>query len=47
MRDGLAGTDAYLEHWTWSRPAERHGTAEEVVDAVIQELAGQWDQPVD
>jgi hypothetical protein len=47
MRDGLAGTDAYLEQWTWSKPAERDGTAEEVVDAVIREQAEAWGQPVD
>jgi len=47
MRDGLAGTDAYLEHWTWSKPEEREGTAEAVVDAVIRELAEQWGRPAD
>ena len=47
MRDGLAGTDAYLEHWTWSRSEEREGTAEEVVDAVIREQAERWGRPVD
>ena len=42
MRDGLAGTDAYLELWTWSKPAEREGTAQEVVDAVIREQVDAW-----
>jgi hypothetical protein len=47
MRDGLAGTDAYLEAWTWSSPQEREGTAEAVVDAVILELAETWGQRID
>lgn len=38
MRDGLAGTDEYLEHWGWSAASERPGTAEEVADAVLAEL---------
>ncbi len=42
MRDGLAGTDAYLELWTWSKPEVREGTAEAVVDAVIREQAEKW-----
>jgi len=42
MRDGLAGTDAYLEGWAWSRPQRREGTAEEVVDAVIREQVDAW-----
>lgn len=42
MRDGLAGTDAYLEGWKWSRPQDREGTAAEVVDAVIGEQAAAW-----
>jgi len=47
MRDGLAGTDAYLEGWTWSRPQEREGTAADVVDAVIRELVEQWGRSAD
>jgi hypothetical protein len=47
MRDGLAGTDAYLELWAWSKPVERPGTATEVVDAVIAELCREWGRPVD
>jgi hypothetical protein len=47
MRDGLAGTDAYLEKWSWSKPVERPGTADEVVEAVIRELCVEWDRPVD
>jgi hypothetical protein len=47
MRDGLAGTDAYLEAWAWSRPVEMPGTAEEVVDAVIRSLCEEWGRPID
>ena len=47
MRDGLAGTDAYLELWAWSKPQEGEGTAEEVVDAVIREQGEAWGRTVD
>ena len=46
MKEGLAGSDAYLEAWAWSRPEEREGTADEVVDAVIRELCETWGRPV-
>jgi hypothetical protein len=46
MRDGLVGTDAYMAGWSWSKPAEMPGTAEEVVDAVIERLAAEWGHPV-
>lgn len=39
MRDGLAGTDAYLEQWKWSEKRDREGSAEEVLEAVMAELA--------
>ena len=42
MEEGLAGTDAYLAQWSWSKPQEREGTAEEVVDAVIREQVEAW-----
>ncbi len=38
MNEGLAGTDAYLEHWRWTPKLERPGSVEEVADAVIGEL---------
>ena len=47
MREGLAGSDEYMELWSWSKPAEMPGTADEVVDAVIREQAAAWDQPVE
>jgi hypothetical protein len=45
MRDDLAGTDAYLEHWAWSAPAEMPGSADEVADAVVREQAATWGRP--
>ena len=41
MREGLVGTDDYLNHWRWTPKQERPGTAEEVADALIQELEQQ------
>jgi len=42
MREGLAGSDAYLEQWDWSGDLERAGSAEEVASAVASELAATW-----
>jgi hypothetical protein len=39
MREGLAGTDDYLAAFEWSDEVERGGTADEVADAVVAELA--------
>lgn len=47
MRDGQAGTDAYTAGFAWSAPEEREGTAAEVVDAVIRELAASWGRQVE
>ncbi len=47
MVEGLAGTDAYTEGWAWSKPAEREGTAGDVVDAVIREQLEAWDRTGD
>ena len=43
MEKGLAGTDAYLEEWTRGEPQQRDGTAEEVVQAVADELEAQFE----
>ena len=43
MKQGLAGTDAYLEEWTRGETQERDGTAEEVAKAVAEELEAQFD----
>jgi hypothetical protein len=42
MRDGLDGSDAYLEQLEWSEHVEREGGAEQVADAVAAELEAQW-----
>jgi len=47
MRDGLAGTDGYLERWAWSKPVEMPGTADEVVDVVIRSLCEEWGRPIE
>lgn len=39
MREGLAGTDDYLDAFDWSGWTDRDGTADEVADAVVAELA--------
>ena len=39
MREGLAGTDDYLEAFHWSKPVARAGDAETIADAVIAEEA--------
>ena len=44
MEKGLAGTDAYLEEWTRGEPQQRVGTAEEVVQAVADELEAQFEE---
>ena len=38
MRQGLAGTDDYLDQWLWSEKRERPGSAAEVLEQVLQEL---------
>jgi len=38
MQLGLHESDAYIEQWTRSPPAERAGSAVEVADGVVAEL---------
>lgn len=47
MREGLAGTDAYLEEFAWSEDVEQPGSAEEVADAVMAELAERFGRSVE
>ena len=42
MREGLAGTDDYLEAFEWSSEALRDGTADEVVTAVSAEICARF-----
>jgi hypothetical protein len=41
MAEGLAGTDDYLNQWRWTPKKEREGSAEEVAQALIEELLQQ------
>ena len=38
MREGLAGTDDYLEQWHWSEKKERDLPAEELLETLLREL---------
>jgi Virulence factor len=42
MREGLVGSDAYLEQFEWSGDLERPGSPEEVAAAVVAELEAAW-----
>ena len=42
MREGLDGTDDYLDEFEWSAATEREGTADEVVTAVSAELCARF-----
>jgi hypothetical protein len=44
MAANLAGTDDYLNEFTWSEPQLREGTPEEVVAAVVAELDARYPQ---
>ena len=39
---GLQGSDEYLAQWRWSEEEEREGSAQEVAEAVKDELSAQW-----
>jgi hypothetical protein len=43
MRRKLAGTDAYLGHWSKGRPKTREGSAREVAEAVAAELEARYE----
>jgi hypothetical protein len=42
MRQGMAGTDAYLEQWRKGRRQSREGTAHDVAIAVQAELEAEF-----
>ena len=42
MQLGLDESDAYIEQWSQSEPAERPGAAADVADAVIAELEARF-----
>jgi hypothetical protein len=41
VQRGLGGADDYLAQWRWSDEEEREGTAREVAEALVAELAAQ------
>ena len=43
MEQGLIGSDAYLEQWTWRDVEPRDGTPNDVLDAVEAELVATRD----
>jgi hypothetical protein len=47
MREGLVGSDEYLELWEWSGDEERAGTADEVAAEVAAELEARWRDQAD
>ncbi|MBM3676804.1 MAG: hypothetical protein FJW96_02830 [Actinobacteria bacterium] len=42
MREGLVGTDAYLEGWTWAEEEAREGDPAEIAADVVAELEATW-----
>ena len=42
MEKGLAGTDAYLEEWRRGEPQQRDGTAQEIAQAVADEMEAKF-----
>lgn len=38
MKEGLSGTDDYLDFWEWSDKMEREGDVDAVAQAVLSEL---------
>ena len=42
MRDGLYGSDAYLEQLSGRRRSRARSSAEAVADAVVAELEAEW-----
>ena len=45
--EGLAGTGDYLPAFGWSDDIEQDGTADDVADAVVVELAARWGRTPD
>ncbi len=44
MKEGLAGTDAYLDQWQWTEKRERDGDVEEVIEALLRELEAVYEE---
>ncbi len=44
MKEGLAGSDAYLAHWQWSERQERPGEPHAVLLALVKDLERAYDE---
>jgi hypothetical protein len=44
MREGLAGSDDYLQHWHWTEKIERNLPAEELLEVILRELGQEKEQ---
>ena len=44
MKQGLAGTDDYLEHWNRTAPQEREGSPQEIAKALAAEIEARFDE---
>ena len=44
MKEGWAGTDAYLDQWQWTEKRERDGDVEEVIETLLRELEAVYDE---
>ena len=42
MREGLIGSDAYLDRWSWSEELERPGPADQVARELVSEIEAEW-----
>ena len=42
MREGLTGTDEYLDQWQWTQKCERPGNARDVLAALVKELESEY-----
>jgi hypothetical protein len=42
MREGLLGSDEYLQQWRWSEKRERDLPVEELLDQVVRELEEEY-----
>ena len=38
MREGLAGSDEYLDQWEWTEKREREGDAKAILSEIFREL---------
>ena len=46
MEEGLAGTEEYLNQWHWTAKLDRKGSAEEVLESLVEELIAEWDPKI-